>query len=221
MAYFISFFEGIITFLSPCLLPMLPLYLSYFGAMGKSPKQAFTGALSFIAGFTLIFTLMGAFAGSLGAALSRYQGVVNVVSGLAVILFGLNFTGLLKTPLLNKSKRLAFHQGRGGSFSTFLFGIIFALGWTPCIGAFLGSALALAASQGGFWQGVGLLLAYSAGLGLPFLFSALLLEQLKQGLDFLKRHGEAITFWSGIFLILMGILILTGQFGRLLAFLTF
>ena len=221
MAYLISFMEGIITFLSPCLLPMLPLYLSYFGAMGSSRRQAFFGALSFIAGFTLIFTLMGAFAGTIGAALSRYQGVVNVVSGLAVILFGLNFTGLLKIPLLNKSKRLAFHQGQGGSFSTFLFGIIFALGWTPCIGAFLGSALALAASQGGFWQGVGLLLAYSAGLGLPFLFSALLLESLKEGLDFLKRHGESITFWSGILLILMGILILTGQFGRLLAFLTF
>ena len=220
MQYVISFLEGIITFISPCLLPMLPIYVSYFAGGGeRSSKKTLTGALGFVTGFTLVFVAMGALAGTVGGFLKNHQTTVNLISGLLVIFFGLNFLGVFKLNL--------FRGGSGrmnGSqlnfLSALLFGIVFSLGWTPCVGAFLGSALMLASQQGHVVEGMLMLLAYSMGLGIPFLLSAVLIDYLKSAFNWIKRNYRIINMISGGFLILVGILMTTGMLGRLLTLLS-
>lgn len=148
MQYVISFLEGIITFISPCLLPMLPIYISYFAGGGeRTTRKTLLGALGFVSGFSVIFVAMGALAGTIGSFLREYQTMVNVISGLVVILFGLNFLGIFKWNLFRGGgKTVNSHEM--GFFSAMLFGMVFSLGWTPCVGAFLGSALMLASQQG-------------------------------------------------------------------------
>lgn len=208
MQYLISFFEGILTFISPCLLPMLPVYLSYFAGGEANSKKTLQNALGFILGFTLLFTAMGALAGTLGSFLSKYQTAVNIVSGLIVVFFGLNFMGIIKLNLFKGSARM--QTGELGFFSSVLFGMVFSIGWTPCVGAFLGSALMLASQQGHVLEGTLMLLTYSLGLGIPFLLSAVLLDQLKGTFNFIKRHYDLINRICGGLLILIGILMATG-----------
>lgn len=220
MEYLISFLEGIITFISPCLLPMLPIYISYFAGGGeRSTRKTLTGALGFVLGFTAVFVAMGALAGTLGSFLKQYQTAVNVVSGLVVIFFGLHFLGLFKLNLFRGSSR-AMDTSDMGFFSALLFGVIFSLGWTPCVGAFLGSALALASQQGHVVKGMAMLLAYSLGLGIPFVLSAVLIDKLKSAFDWVKRNYRIINAVSGGLLILVGILMATGLLGRLLSLLS-
>ena len=208
MQYIISFFEGILTFISPCLLPMLPVYISYFAGGQQNSRKTLTNALGFILGFTVVFTAMGALAGTLGSFLSKYQTVVNIVSGLIVIFFGLNFMGIIKLNLFKGSARM--QTGNLGFFSSLLFGMVFSIGWTPCVGAFLGSALMLASQQGHVLEGTLMLLSYSLGLGIPFLLSAVLIDQLKGAFNFIKRHYTLINYICGGLLVLMGILMATG-----------
>ena len=208
MQYIISFFEGILTFISPCLLPLLPVYISYFAGGQQNSKKTLWNALGFILGFTVVFTAMGALAGSLGSFLSKYQTVVNIVSGLIVIFFGLNFMGIIKLNLFKGSARM--QTGNLGFFSSLLFGMVFSIGWTPCVGAFLGSALMLASQQGHVLEGTLMLLSYSLGLGIPFLLSAVLIDQLKGAFNFIKRHYTLINYICGGLLVLMGILMATG-----------
>ena len=164
MQYLISFLEGIITFISPCLLPMLPIYISYFAGGGeRSAAKTMRGALGFVTGFTVVFVALGALAGTLGGLLREYQTAVNIVSGLVVIFFGLNFLGVFKLNLFRGSSR-SVNTDNMGFFSAMLFGVIFSLGWTPCVGAFLGSALMLASQQGHVLEGMLMLLTYSLGL---------------------------------------------------------
>ena len=208
MQYLISFFEGILTFISPCLLPMLPVYISYFAGGQQNSKKTLTNALGFILGFTLLFTAMGALAGTVGSFLSRYQTAVNILSGLIVVFFGLNFMGIIKLNLFRGSAGL--QTGNLGFFSSLVFGMVFSIGWTPCVGAFLGSALMLASQQGHVLEGTLMLLTYSLGLGIPFLLSAVLLDQLKGAFNFIKRHYTVINYICGGLLVLMGILMATG-----------
>lgn len=216
MRYLVSFLEGIVTFLSPCLLPMLPIYVSYFAGGGqRSTGRTLRCALGFVVGFTAVFTVMGALAGSIGSLLVRYQRIVNLVSGVIVIVFGLNYLGLFRWNLFHGGSRVLDAQDMT-FFSAALFGIIFSLGWTPCVGAFLGSALALATQQGHVLEGTLMLLAYSLGLGIPFLLSAVLIDALKGAFDWVKRHYQIINLLSGGFLILIGILMASGMLGRLL-----
>ena len=216
MRYLISFLEGIVTFRSPCLLPMLPIYVSYFAGGGqRSTGKTLRCALGFVVGFTAVFTAMGALAGSIGSLLVRYQRIVNLVSGIIVIVFGLNYLGLFRWNLFHGGSRVLDAQDMT-FFSAALFGIIFSLGWTPCVGAFLGSALALATQQGHVLEGTLMLLAYSLGLGIPFLLSAVLIDALKGAFDWVKRHYQIINLLSGGFLILIGILMASGMLGRLL-----
>ena len=220
MTYLISFLEGIITFLSPCLLPMLPIYVSYFAGGGeRSTRKTLTNALGFILGFTLVFVAMGALAGTLGSFLKSHQTAVNIVSGLLVIFFGLSFLGVFRLSFFQGS-RFRVDGEHMGFFSALIFGLIFSLGWTPCVGAFLGSALALASQQGHVVQGMVMLLAYSLGLGVPFLLSALLIDKLKSTFDWVKRHYTIINRISGGLLIAIGLLMATGTLGRLLALLS-
>ena len=219
MQYFISFLEGIITFVSPCLLPMLPIYISYFaGDSERDTKRVVKNALGFILGFTLVFVLLGALAGSLGTLLQEYSAVVNLVTGLIVIFFGLNFLGVFRVNLFRGTK--LGNVEHLGFFSSLLFGVGFSVGWTPCVGAVLGSALLLATSQGNVLQGVAMLLLYSLGLGVPFFISAVLIDRLKGAFSFIKRHYRVINLVSGGFLVAIGVLMATGLFGKFLALLS-
>ena len=220
MQYMISFLEGIITFISPCLLPMLPIYISYFAGGGeRSTGKTLTGALGFVTGFTVVFVAMGALAGTVGGFLKTHQTVVNLLSGLIVIFFGLNFLGVFKLELFRGGSG-RMNTGNLNFFSALLFGMIFSLGWTPCVGAFLGSALMLASQQGHVVEGMLMLLAYSMGLGIPFLLSAVLIDYLKSAFNWIKRNYKTVNLVSGGFLILVGILMATGTLGRLLALLS-
>ena len=220
MQYMISFLEGIITFISPCLLPMLPIYISYFAGGGeRSTGKTLTGALGFVTGFTVVFVAMGALAGTVGGFLKTHQTVVNLLSGLIVIFFGLNFLGVFKLELFRGGSG-RMNTGNLNFFSAMLFGMIFSLGWTPCVGAFLGSALMLASQQGHVVEGMLMLLAYSMGLGIPFLLSAVLIDYLKSAFNWIKRNYKTINLVSGGFLILVGVLMATGTLGRLLALLS-
>lgn len=220
MQYMISFLEGIITFISPCLLPMLPIYISYFAGGGeRSTKKTMKCALGFILGFTVVFVSMGALAGTIGSFLKSHQQTVNIVSGVIVIFFGLNFLGILKINLFHGSKR-SIDTSDLGFFTSVLFGIIFSVGWTPCVGAFLGSALMLASQQGHVLTGMTMLLCYSLGLGIPFIISALLIDRLKSTFALIKRNYRIINIICGGFLILIGILMATGAMGRFLALLS-
>ena len=213
MQYAVAFLEGIITFISPCLLPMLPIYISYFAGSGeRSTKKTFLGALGFVSGFTVIFVAMGTLAGTIGSFLREYKGAVNLISGLIVILFGLNFLGIFKMNLFRGGSK-TLNSREMGFFPAMLFGIIFSLGWTPCVGAFLGSALMLASQQGRVIEGMLMLLCYSLGLGI-------LIDYLKSAFNWIKKHYRIINTVSGCFLILVGILMETGTLGQLLSLLS-
>ena len=221
MPYLVTFLEGLITFLSPCLPPMLPIYLSYLagGPAEQNTRRVFQNALAFVLGFTVLFVVMGGFAGTNGSLFSRAQNAVNLTCGLVVIFFGLHFLGLFRLPFFRGSQGFRPAQGMG-PLSSILFGMVFALGWTPCIGAFLGSALMLASQQGSAGEGVVLLLCYSAGLGIPFLLSALLIQSLRSAFQWVKSHYGVINRVCGLLLIAVGILMATGTLNRLLVFLT-
>lgn len=220
MQYIISFLEGIVTFLSPCLLPMLPVYISYFAGNNREGGTGRTlrNALGFVLGFTIVFIALGALAGSLGGLLQAHQTAVNLVTGAVVVLFGLYFLGVFRLNFLKGMKGFQ-RQKDLGFFSTMLFGIVFSVSWTPCVGAFLGSALMLASQQGETMTGILMLLAYSLGLGIPFVVSALLIDRLKAAFDWIKRHYRAINMVCGALLIAVGILMMTGLFNRALSLL--
>lgn len=214
MQYFISFLEGIITFISPCLLPMLPVYISYFaGADNRSLKKTLKNAIGFVAGFTIVFVSLGALAGTLGSLLTEYSTVVNIVTGLIVIFFGLNFLGVFKLNIFNGAKNTV-RKSELGFFSSLLFGLVFSVSWTPCVGAFLGSALMMASQQGKVLTGIIMLLLYSAGLGIPFVLSAVLIDKLKNTFNFIKQHYKIINIVSGSLLIIVGVLMMTGLLNR-------
>ena len=176
MQYIIAFLEGIITFVSPCLLPMLPIYISYFAGGGeRTAGKTLKGALGFVTGFTLVFVALGALAGTVGSFLREYQTAVNLVTGLIVIFFGLNFLGVFRLELFKGSSRSVNTQNMN-FFTALLFGMIFSVGWTPCVGAFLRSAMMLASQQAHVLEGMLMLLAYSLGLGIPFVLSAVLID---------------------------------------------
>ncbi|MEA4805656.1 cytochrome c biogenesis protein CcdA [Acetobacterium wieringae] len=223
MDYFIAFLEGIITFISPCLLPMLPIYISYFAGQtpGDTKRAVIINALGFVLGFTVIFVLLGAFAGKLGSILIEYSTVINVAGGIIIILFGLNFMDLLNIPFLNTNRQMNLNHSHPGFFSALLFGIVFSIGWTPCVGAFLGSALMMAASSGDTLHGILMLFSFSLGLGIPFMVSAILIDRMKSTFDFIKRHYEVINRISGGLLVVIGLLMATGLLGTFLSLLTF
>lgn len=217
MQYLIAFLEGVITFISPCLLPMLPIYISYFAGGGeRSTGKTVKAALGFVIGFTVVFLLLGALAGTVGSLLREYQTAVNIVTGLIVLFFGLNYLGIFRLNLFRGS-RWTVDTGNMGFFSAILFGMVFSVGWTPCVGAFLGSALMLASQQGHVVEGIVMLLSYSLGLGIPFLLSAVLIDYMKTAFDWIKQNYKIINSLSGGLLVLVGILMATGTLGRFLS----
>lgn len=228
MNYLITFLEGVITFISPCMLPLLPVYAAYFagGVSGSAAGAADASAadsarlrataraaLGFVLGFGLLFTAMGAFAGTLGGLLVRYQTALNIVCGIIVVFMGLSFMGVLNIPLLQRTVRLDAPKEGHGFFASLLLGAVFAIGWTPCVGAFLASALSLAATTGSTLQGVLLLACYSLGLGVPFFLAAILIDRLEGAFGWVKRHYRVINLVCGGLLVVVGVLMATGHLG--------
>lgn len=229
MDFLVTFLEGIVTFISPCILPMIPIYVAYFAGgaetastQGAETKgRAFVCALGFVAGFTVLFTLLGAFAGTVGAFFVEHQTVLNIVCGAIVIVLGLNYLGVLRIPALQKTLKPGSRVIPKSFWSSMAFGIVFAIGWTPCVGAFLGSALSLAASSAHLATGIALLLCYSIGLGVPFLVVAVLIEQLEGAFSWVKSHYTVIDRICGALLVAIGILMATGLLGLWLRLLSF
>lgn len=216
----ISFLEGIITFISPCLLPMLPIYVSYFSGEGAGDRRkTLKNAIGFVVGFSIVFVALGAFAGGIGGLLLRHSDVVNVVAGAFIFFMGLKYLGVVKLrlPRLFKARGTMASKGNLTMLSAITFGITFAVLWTPCVTTFLGVALVRASTQGSAGYGMLMLFLYSLGLGIPFVMSAVLINQLKGAFDFIKRHYRVINMVSGGILLVIGVLVATGIFGRYLA----
>lgn len=212
MEYVLTFLEGIMTFISPCILPLLPIYISYFAGQSGIEKEknnrAIINSIGFVIGFTIVFVLLGAFASTLGTVLNDYKGIISVIFGVLIIIFGLQFMEIIKIPFLNRTNKMDIKLNNINFLKSILFGIVFSIGWTPCVGAFLGSALMIVATQGEIVKGILLLLLYSIGLGIPFIISAVLIEKPKGAFSFIKNHYKVVNIISGIILLIMGFFLL-------------
>lgn len=224
MEYILLFLEGIITFISPCILPMLPIYISYFAggdyADGENRGSTLKNSIGFVIGFTIVFTLLGTVAGTLGNFIKEYYNVLNIIGGVIIVIFGLNYIGLFKIGFLERSYKMDIEVNPIKFLSAIVFGMVFAVGWTPCVGTFLGSALMIAANSQNIIKGASMLLVYSIGLGIPFIISAVLIGELKETMNFIKKNYKIINFISGIILIAIGIAMMTGYLNRILSILS-
>lgn len=219
----IAFIGGLVSFISPCVIPLLPAYLSFLTGLTPeelqrkgSVSKILVPSLLFVAGFTVVFVALGATASVLGAFMRSYQRVFMIAGGVLVIVFGLFMTGLIKVPWMYGEHRMDLSKAKSfGRFSGFFMGMAFAAGWTPCIGPILGSILTLASTTNSANQGIILLLIYSLGLAVPFLLVALLFGFFAPYLGFISRYSVIINRVAGVILIVVGILIATNMFGRL------
>lgn len=199
------------------MLPIVPLYLTYFAVEDKEKKKVLPRAIMFVLGFTLVFCLMGLLAGTLGTFLNEYRVIVNIVCGIIVILFGISYLGVFQLKFLKGINTKILPTSL---LNAFLFGVIYSISLTPCVGAFLGSALMLATTSGSMFQGVILLLLYSLGLGIPFIISAVLIHKLKWAFEAIKKNYKVINTICGVFLIVVGILMCFGVFNYLASILS-
>lgn len=205
MEFIITFVEGIASFLSPCVLPIIPVYISYFATERKSEKKAIIHSLGFVFGFSIIFILLGIFAGTFGKMITKYADYVNIVLGIFLIIISLNYMGVIFVKVLNKTKGIKKDKKDLTLVSSIFFGMIFSLSWTPCVGAFLSSALILASTTGSVLKGASLLFVYSMGLAIPFIITTVLLEKLKKTFDFIKKNYNSINKIAGAILFLNGL----------------
>lgn len=205
MEYVITFIEGIASFISPCVLPVIPIYISYFATESKSMKKSVINSFGFICGFSIIFILLGVFAGTFGKFVHHYTSYINIIFGLFLIAVGLNYIGVIFIKFLNKAKGSNQDKRNLTFITSVLFGIIFSLSWTPCVGAFLSSALIMASTTGSVLKGASLLLIYSLGLAIPFIITTLFLEKMKKTFDFIKKHYNIINKICGSILVLSGL----------------
>ena len=205
MEYIITFIEGLASFISPCILPVIPIYISYFGAESKSMKRSLINSLGFVSGFSIVFILMGVLASTFGKFIHEYSNYVNIIFGIFLIIIGLNYMGVIFVKFLNKTKGMKQDNKNLTFITSVLFGIIFSLSWTPCVGAFLSSALILASTVGSILKGTILLVLYSLGLAIPFIITTVFLEKMKITFDFIKKHYNIINKISGAILLLFGI----------------
>ena len=227
MDYLILFLEGIITFVSPCILPMIPIYITYFMGDQDAANQesgltlrnpALKNSIGFVLGFTTVFVLLGAAAGSIGRFVFTHGQMFNIITGVVMVLFGLNYIDVINIKFLKRTHKIDYRAGSFKFSKSVLFGMVFSIGWSPCVGAFLGSALMIAANSQTMLKGSLMLFVYSLGLGVPFILSSLLINSLKSTFDFIKRNYRIINNISGIFLILVGIMMMTGIFTKLIVY---
>ena len=229
ISLFAAFTAGLLTFLSPCILPLIPAYLSFISGISvaelrrdtstvRSAAQVFSNALIFVFGFSFVFVSLGASATFIGKFALGELAILRKIAGALVMLFGLHMMGVFRIGFLDREKR--YHQTRKplGLIGSFLVGVAFALGWTPCIGPILATILFLASTKETVSHGIWLLGVYSAGLGVPFLLAALGIERFLHVSTAFKRHFRAIEITSGLLLIAVGILILTDDLTRITAY---
>lgn len=218
----VAFSAGILSFLSPCVLPLVPSYVGFLTGMSledasASKRHVLLHALLFVLGFTLIFVVLGASATALGRALKQHQIWLQRGGGVLIIVFGLYCLGVLKLGALQAEKRVHLQDKPVGYLGSVLVGMAFAAGWTPCIGPILGAILSLAATSGEAAAGTGLLLAYSAGLAVPFLAAALAVDRFIDWFQRFRTYLPWVMRTSGVLLIVVGVLMITGEFTRLAA----
>jgi cytochrome c-type biogenesis protein len=224
---FIAFTAGIFSFLSPCVLPLVPSYLTFVTGMsledlqeGVDRRTTFTHSLLFVLGFSSIFILLGASASFLGQFFRAYEVWITRIGGVVIVLLGMHLAGLFRmTPLL-REKRLHLNDKPAGYLGTLGVGVAFGAGWTPCIGPALGAILTYGMAQDTMWAGVGLLTVYSLGLAIPFLLASLALDWFLQTFQKFRAWIPIVEKASGVLLILLGILLLTGQFTLLASWLS-
>ncbi|OYX14222.1 MAG: cytochrome C biogenesis protein [Rhizobiales bacterium 32-66-8] len=215
-----AFLAGLASFLSPCVLPLVPPYLCFIagttledlstpGPLNKVARRAFLGALLFVAGFTVVFVALGAGASAIGEVLRAHLDLLSVIAGAAIILMGLNFLGVFRIHLLSRTAR-AHVEPPTGLWGAFVMGLAFAFGWTPCLGPVLGAILAVAGSEATVAKGALLLGIYSAGLGVPFLLAALMVRPFLRGLSHMRRYLPLIEKIMGVMLVLTGIAFMSG-----------
>lgn len=207
------FLEGVLAFISPCMLPMLPVYLMYFAAETEQGRRAsVVNTVGFVMGFTLVFMALGATATSIGAALGAHRIALQRLSGAVIMVFGLHFLGVFNIKFLDVEKKIAAGGRKGGFAGALLFGGAFSLGWTPCLGPFLGSALMLAGNGKTVAEGVFFLFVFSMGLGIPYILAAIFFTRIKGIFQWLRRRGVLIKNVSGALLAAAGLAILTDTF---------
>ena len=220
-----AFLAGLISFLSPCVLPLVPSYVSFITGMsleemGQKRWLAATHALLFVSGFTVIFVILGATATALGSALRAQQVWMERVGGLLIIVFGLYLAGAFQWMPLARERRIHIQEQPLGYLGSLLVGVAFGAGWTPCIGPILGSILLYANTQASVGQGIVLLLVYSLGLAVPFIVAAIAVEQFIEWFKRYRRYMPLVTKLSGVFLVFVGVLLATESFSRLAAWLS-
>jgi cytochrome c-type biogenesis protein len=227
----IAFLAGIVSFLSPCVLPLIPGYISMLSgesiealraqAGGALVARIFANSVAFVLGFSVVFIALGASATAVGGFLVAQRTTFNIVAGIIIIVFGLHLTGLVKIPFLYRDKRIDAGAPRRGAVGSFLLGFAFAFGWTPCIGPILAGILAVAATRNTVFQGMFLLAVYSAGLAIPFLLTGLGLSQFLKFYGRFRKHLQAVEVASGVLLIGIGVLMAFNKFTILSGYLTF
>ncbi|MGV6840434.1 MAG: cytochrome c biogenesis CcdA family protein [Planktomarina sp.] len=221
-ALFVALIGGLISFASPCVLPIVPPYLAYMGGVTLDEmegdkagrRRVLIASLFFVLGLSTVFLLLGFTASSLGRLFLAYQTWFIFGAGLVVMIFGAHFLGVFRIPLLNKEARMDGGDRGGSSFGAYVLGLAFAFGWTPCLGPILGTILALAADTANPGKGVILLAAYAIGLGLPFVAVAAFFPRLKGPMMWMKRHMEQIERVMGLLLWTVGLMMITGQFTK-------
>jgi cytochrome c-type biogenesis protein len=230
-----AFVAGVLSFISPCVLPLIPGYLSYISGLtldemqgtgetamsfGTARRRVLSASIFFILGFSFVFICFGAAASVLGQYMLERQRLLAKIAAVIVILFGLHTMGVLRIGWLYSEKRVQVERKPTTLFGAFFVGLAFAFGWTPCIGPILAGILAIAGTQQTVGQGVRLLAVYSAGLGLPFLLTALAINQFFTVFKRIRRHYHAIEVVSGLLLVLIGVLIFTNRFTLIAKWLT-
>jgi cytochrome c-type biogenesis protein len=224
LGFLVAFTAGILSFLSPCVLPLVPSYIGFLTGlsldeMGSRRRVAFTHALAFVLGFSVIFLLLGASATALGRALKYHEVWLQRVGGVLIIFFGLVCLGVFKFGALQQERRLHLQNKPLGYLGSVFVGMAFGAGWTPCIGPILGGILGLAAASDTLGRGVALLAAYSAGLAVPFLLAAWAVDGFLEWFQKFRRYLPWVMRASGVLLVFVGVLLATGQFTRLASWL--
>lgn len=216
----VALLAGLLSFLSPCVLPIVPPYLAYMGGASMSDlregrRSPLLPAIFFVLGLSTVFLLLGMAASAFGRALLQYQDAFNTLAAIIVMIFGAHFIGIFRIPFLDREVRVAAGDHGGSAFGAYLLGLAFAFGWTPCMGPQLSAILSMAAMDGSLARGAALLAIYAAGLGIPFLLVAAFFPRMSGTLTFMKRHMERIERVSGLLLWTIGIMMLTGGFAAM------
>jgi cytochrome c-type biogenesis protein len=225
-----AFVAGLVSFLSPCVLPLVPGYVSLISGVGVEElkdqeaslfRKVMLNSIAFIIGFTIVFVTLGALSTAVGQVAARYKSTLAEIAGVVIILFGLHLTGILRIKALYADKRL--HNVKGGStvWGAFVIGFAFAFGWTPCVGPILGVILGFAAAQDSVSKGIFLLTIYSLGLAVPFLLTSLGIERFLKFYGRFRRHMHAVEVASGGLLIALGVLLVFGKFTLLSNYFSF